>query len=91
MRLPDGSLREGGFLKVHRIAAFSDGERGGNPAGVVVCPSMPDPVYMQALAAEAGYSETAFLAPLGGHEWRVRYFAPCRRARFPPTTAGARR
>ncbi len=30
---------------------------------------------MQALAAEVGYSETAFAAP-EGEAWRVRYFAP---------------
>jgi PhzF family phenazine biosynthesis protein len=30
---------------------------------------------MQAVAAEVGYSETAFAAPAAG-EWRVRYFAP---------------
>jgi PhzF family phenazine biosynthesis protein len=30
---------------------------------------------MQAVAAEVGYSETAFAAPVGS-AWRVRYFAP---------------
>ena len=30
---------------------------------------------MQAMAAEVGYSETAFAAPRG-RDWRVRYFAP---------------
>ncbi len=30
---------------------------------------------MQAVAAEVGYSETAFAAPMG-QGWRVRYFAP---------------
>jgi PhzF family phenazine biosynthesis protein len=58
-----------------RIAAFSNGMAGGNPAGVVVCTTMPDPAAMQQLAAEIGYSETAFAAP-EGDAWRVRYFAP---------------
>lgn len=58
-----------------RIAAFSNGTAGGNPAGVVVCATMPDPAAMQRLAAEIGYSETAFAAP-AGDAWRVRYFAP---------------
>lgn len=31
---------------------------------------------MQAVASEVGYSETAFVAPLGEQGWRVRYFAP---------------
>ncbi len=31
---------------------------------------------MQALAAEVGYSETAFLSPLGERAYRIRYFSP---------------
>lgn len=60
---------------VQRIAAFSAGEAGGNPAGVVIGHRLPDAAAMQALAAEIGYSETAFAAP-DGEGWRVRYFAP---------------
>lgn len=62
-------------MKVERIAAFSDGELGGNPAGVVVCEALPATPRMQAIAAEVGYSETVFAAPADGG-WRVRYFAP---------------
>lgn len=62
-------------LNIQRIAAFSDGLEGGNPAGVVLCDLLPDAAIMQAVAAEVGYSETAFAAPTDG-EWRVRYFAP---------------
>jgi PhzF family phenazine biosynthesis protein len=58
-----------------RIAAFSNGTAGGNPAGVVICVTMPKPAAMQRLAAEIGYFETAFAAP-EGDTWRVRYFAP---------------
>lgn len=58
-----------------RIAAFSNGPVGGNPAGVVIADAMPDPAAMQRVAAEIGYSETAFAAP-EGDAWRVRYFAP---------------
>lgn len=60
---------------VHHIAAFTDGAAGGNPAGVVTCESLPDAGTMQAMAAEVGYSETAFAAPVEDR-WRVRYFAP---------------
>ena len=60
---------------VARLAAFSDGDSGGNPAGVVICDALPDAVTMQAIAAEVGYSETAFAAP-ADEGWRVRYFAP---------------
>jgi len=60
---------------VQHIAAFTDGPSGGNPAGVVICETLPDAATMQAMAAEIGYSETAFAAP-AGDKWRVRYFAP---------------
>ena len=62
-------------MHVQRIAAFSDGATGGNPAGVVLCGSLPEVARMQAVAAAVGYSETAFAAP-AGPDWRVRYFAP---------------
>ncbi|WP_316187862.1 MULTISPECIES: PhzF family phenazine biosynthesis protein [unclassified Bradyrhizobium] len=60
---------------IQHIAAFTDGPRGGNPAGVVICEALPEAATMQATAAEIGYSETAFAAPIGD-KWRVRYFAP---------------
>src|SRR6266481_7215787 len=60
---------------VKRLAAFSEGDFGGNPAGVVICEALPDASVMQAIAAQVGYSETAFAAPVEG-AWRVRYFAP---------------
>jgi PhzF family phenazine biosynthesis protein len=60
---------------VDHIAAFTNGPDGGNPAGVVLCEALPDAGTMQAVAAEVGYSETAFAAP-EENGWRVRYFAP---------------
>lgn len=62
-------------MKIERIAAFCDGETGGNPAGVVIGDSLPDAATMQRVAADVGYSETAFAARTG-EAWRVRYFAP---------------
>lgn len=62
-------------MNIQRIAAFSDGQAGGNPAGVVVCDALPDAGAMQATAVEVGYSETVF-AVRDGDAWRVRYFAP---------------
>lgn len=58
-----------------RLAAFSDGATGGNPAGVVVRDTLPPEADMQRIAADVGYSETVFAAP-EGEAWRVRYFAP---------------
>lgn len=62
-----------------RIAAFSDGLQGGNPAGVWIGASLPGAEEMQRIAAEVGFSETAFAAPQKPGErrhWRVRYFSP---------------
>ncbi len=58
-----------------RIAAFADAGLGGNPAGVMIADSLPDDTEMQRIAAEVGFSETAFAMPEGG-AWRVRYFSP---------------
>lgn len=62
-------------MRVEHIAAFSEGDTGGNPAGVVLADRWPADAAMQVLAAEVGYSETAFAVPEAGG-WRVRYFAP---------------
>ncbi|MGJ7558546.1 PhzF family phenazine biosynthesis protein [Variovorax sp. RB3P1] len=62
-------------MNVLKIAAFSDGETGGNPAGVVIGDALPDAARMQAVAAEVGFSETAFAARTADG-WRVRYFSP---------------
>src|SRR5690606_10799187 len=61
---------------LHRLAAFTDDPRGGNPAGVWIGQALPPADYMQRVAAEVGYSETAFLAPGGDDAWEVRYFSP---------------
>lgn len=58
-----------------RLAAFPDGDTGGNPAGVLIAGALPDPATMQRIAAAVGYSETAFATP-EGPAWRVRYFSP---------------
>src|SRR4051812_3247170 len=62
-------------MNVQRIAAFSQGTNGGNPAGVVLCETLPPADRMLAIAAEVGFSETVFAAP-SEDGWRVRYFAP---------------
>jgi len=62
-------------MTVLRISAFSDGDEGGNPAGVMIADALPDPKEMQEIAAEVGFSETAFAARTADG-WRTRYFAP---------------
>jgi PhzF family phenazine biosynthesis protein len=60
----------------YRLAAFTTTPEGGNPAGVWIGDSLPGAEQMQAIAAEVGYSETAFLAPTSGLERTVRYYSP---------------
>lgn len=62
-------------MSLRKIAAFSDGDTGGNPAGVWIGDTLPEEAEMQRIAAEVGFSETAFASPFAG-KWRVRYFSP---------------
>jgi len=61
--------------EILRLAAFSDGDHGGNPAGVWLGDTLPDDSVMQQIAAEVGYSETVFAVPIEDG-WRARYFSP---------------
>jgi PhzF family phenazine biosynthesis protein len=61
---------------LHRLAAFTTRPDGGNPAGVWVGDALPDPDTMQRIAAEVGFSETAFVAPAAGPVRTVRYYSP---------------
>src|SRR3954451_12296370 len=62
--------------QVLRYTAFTDTPAGGNPAGVVLDARDMSDAEMQGVAAEIGYSETAFLTRRGDGEYDVRYFAP---------------
>lgn len=63
---------------IQRYAAFTHVATEGNPAGVVLEADNLSVPEMQAIAAEVGYSETAFvMRPLSaGSTHRVRYFTP---------------
>jgi PhzF family phenazine biosynthesis protein len=67
-----------------RYAAFTMDGHGGNPAGVVLDASGLDAMKMQAIAADVGYSETAFLVGRQGEPngYDVRYFAPLQEVPF---------
>ncbi|WP_159059811.1 PhzF family phenazine biosynthesis isomerase, partial [Streptomyces scabiei] len=69
---------------VLRYAAFTDDPAGGNPAGVVLDASGLDDAAMLAIAAEVGYSETAFVtaADEAARRFRVRYFSPLAEVAF---------
>jgi PhzF family phenazine biosynthesis protein len=67
---------------LHRLAAFTLTPDGGNPAGVWIGDDLPDPSTMQRIAAEVGFSETAFIAPASGFERTVRYYSPLAEVSF---------
>jgi PhzF family phenazine biosynthesis protein len=61
---------------LYRLSAFTTTPEGGNPAGVWIGDSLPGPAEMQRVAAEVGFSETAFVAPRDGFTRTVRYYSP---------------
>ncbi|MDQ1641550.1 MAG: hypothetical protein QOJ90_901 [Actinomycetota bacterium] len=66
------------LVKILRYTAFTRDPAAGNPAGVVLDAADLDAATMQQIAADVGYSETAFLsasAAPAGH-LAVRYFSP---------------
>src|SRR4029450_11101329 len=67
-----------------RYAAFTMDGQGGNPAGLVLDASGLDAAKMQAIAADVGYSETAFLGRRRGEPngYDVRCFAPLQEVPF---------
>ncbi len=64
------------MTEVLRYAAFTDGGRGGNPAGIVLDAGDLTDAEMLAIAAEVGYSETAFVTGGDPEARDIRYFSP---------------
>lgn len=82
--------------EVLRYAAFTEQGAGGNPAGVVLDARGLDDVERLAIAAEVGFSETAFVEPSATRgQYQVRYFSPraevafCRHATIAAAAAAA--
>lgn len=65
-----------------RYSAFTTDPAGGNPAGVVLDARVLSGDAMQRIAADVGYSETAFLLPREDGELDVRYFSPLAEVSF---------
>lgn len=70
----EGEMVAGGELL--RLAAFSNNPQAGNPAGVWIGQTSLSDDEMQRVAADVGYSETAFVVPSQGRDRTVRYFSP---------------
>lgn len=66
------------MVDILRYAAFTTDPSGGNPAGVVPDASELSDAQMQAIAADVGYSETAFVTAgdWTARRFEVRYFSP---------------
>lgn len=70
------------MAEIHRYAAFTTTPTGGNPAGVVLDARDLDEPRMQQIAAEVGYSETAFAFPTGPRRFDLRFFSPLAEVAF---------
>ncbi|MEV0385019.1 PhzF family phenazine biosynthesis isomerase [Nonomuraea sp. NPDC050643] len=70
------------MTEIMRYAAFTTTPTGGNPAGVVLDARVLSDAAMLAIAAELGYSETAFLHPTGERRHRIQYFSPLAEVAF---------
>ena len=66
------------MIEIHVVDAFTTTPESGNRAGVVLNAGGLSTAQMQAAAAFAGYSETAFVRPASSpdHDLEVRYFTP---------------
>lgn len=87
--MPRDSVRTGMATDVLRYAAFSTDPSGGNPAGIVLDASGLSDHEMLAIAADVGFSETAFLTPPPadldappGRGFKLRYFSPLAEVAF---------
>ncbi|MEV5662486.1 PhzF family phenazine biosynthesis isomerase [Streptomyces flaveolus] len=71
-------------VDVLRYTAFTSRPDGGNPAGVVLDATQLGPERMGAIAAEVGYSETAFVTSRDEERRRftLRYFSPLAEVAF---------
>ncbi|TWP49983.1 PhzF family phenazine biosynthesis protein [Lentzea tibetensis] len=70
------------MTEVLRYSAFTDDPRGGNPAGVVLDATGLTDDDMLKIAADVGYSETAFAVRTGDRAYDVRYFSPLAEVAF---------
>ncbi|HEX4704204.1 MAG TPA: PhzF family phenazine biosynthesis isomerase [Pseudonocardiaceae bacterium] len=65
-------------IEIARFAAFTTDPAGGNPAGVVLAAAGLSDAAMRRIAADVGYSETAFVTEGDdiARRYRLRYFSP---------------
>lgn len=65
-----------GVVQLTLVDAFAARRFTGNQAAVALLDRWPDDATMQAVAAELGWSETAFAVPRPDGDWDLRWFTP---------------
>lgn len=63
-------------IRFQHVDAFADRPFAGNPAGVCLLEREARSNWMQSVAAELGFSETAFARPRGDGAFDLRWFTP---------------
>jgi PhzF family phenazine biosynthesis protein len=63
-------------MKFCTVDAFTNTLFKGNPAAVCVVDAFPSDDFMQSVATEVNLSETAFIVPLNGNHFEIRWFTP---------------
>lgn len=64
------------MTKVYTLSAFAKTSEGGNPAGVCLDADNLSEEQMQKIAAQVGFSETAFVQKSKKADFKVRFFTP---------------
>lgn len=65
-------------IQVLHFDAFTSTPGKGNPAGIVLSTEDLSAREMQAVAADTGFGDTAFVSPSVVADFRIRYFSPRR-------------
>jgi PhzF family phenazine biosynthesis protein len=63
-------------MKTYFLDSFTNQKFKGNPAAVCIVESDLDNTTMQSIAAEIGFSETAFISQVKDNTYRIRFFTP---------------
>jgi PhzF family phenazine biosynthesis protein len=63
-------------MKTYFVDSFTNEKFKGNPAAVCLPEGDLDAADMQSIATEIGFSETAFIKPISGNTYSIRFFSP---------------
>ena len=63
-------------MKTYFVDSFTNEKFKGNPAAVCIVDNDLDNILMQNIAAEIGFSETAFIKKISNNNYSIRFFTP---------------